>query len=160
MNATFSFLVNDYRRNDFNSRTAVKSLESPKIGVIGSTYFLQILQNYLPTAELIIQNSPREFLRSNPEELDAFLISAESGSAWTLVYPSFTVAIPRPDVVSLPRAYATQYGDETFVEFLNTWINLKQKDGTIDKLHRYWIEGSVEYERQRRWSLIDHWFDN
>jgi Na+/H+-dicarboxylate symporter/ABC-type amino acid transport substrate-binding protein len=157
MDATVSFVVRDHRRNDFSTRSAIKNLDSPRIGVIKSDYFQGLIQQYLPSAQLVTVNSLRDYFRSNPDRLDALVISAESGSAWTLVYPQFTVAVPRPDVVALPRAYAIRYGDDIFLEFLNTWIALKRRDGTIEKLRKYWIEGRVSTQRQPRWSLIDYW---
>jgi len=57
--------------------------------------------------ELVIQDPPRAFLRGERQEIDAFLLSAEAGSAWTLIYPKFAVAVPRIDVLALPVGYAT-----------------------------------------------------
>jgi hypothetical protein len=95
-------------------------------------------------------------MRGNRKDLDAFLFSAEAGSAWTLVYPQFTVAIPKPDLLSIPVAYASSYGDQPFMDFLNTWLLLKNKDGTIQRLYSYWIEGKTEERKTPVWSLIDY----
>jgi hypothetical protein len=38
---------------------------------------------------------------------------------------------------------------------VNTWIDLKRKDGTIDELFAHWITGRNAVTRQRRWSILD-----
>jgi Na+/H+-dicarboxylate symporter len=46
--------------------------------------------------------------------------------------------------------------------FINTWIDLKKKDGTLDALYRYWILGQDPAARPVRWSVIHnvlHWVD-
>jgi len=43
---------------------------------------------------------------------------------------------------------------------VNTWIELKRKDGTIDQLFAHWILGDDTTARHRRWSILDdvlHW---
>jgi ABC-type amino acid transport substrate-binding protein len=52
--------------------------------------------------------------------------------------------------------------DQAFASFLNTWIQLKQKDGTIDALYEYWILGRNVVPAKRRWSVVSdvlHWVD-
>jgi hypothetical protein len=43
---------------------------------------------------------------------------------------------------------------------VNTWIELKQKDGTLNRLYKYWILGLDAAPKQPRWSIIRnvlHW---
>ena len=49
------------------------------------------------------------------------------------MYPKFSVVIPEPDLVKLPLAYPIGQRDQAFATFVNTWIELKQKDGTLDR---------------------------
>ena len=51
-------------------------------------------------------------------------------------------------------AYATARGDRELVEYLNTWIDLKKEDQTIDRLYQYWILGRSTVENKPRWSVI------
>jgi ABC-type amino acid transport substrate-binding protein len=94
--------------------------------------------------------------------LDGFLFTAEAGSAWTLLYPKFTVVAPQPSLLSLPLAYAIARGDQEFLDFVNAWIELKQKEGTVAQLYDYWILGRGAVEKKPRWSLIldvFHWVE-
>ena len=58
----------------------------------------------------MVLNSAREFFEPRGEELDALVFSAEAGSAWSLLYPAYTVAIPQPDVLAVPLAYPMPRG--------------------------------------------------
>jgi ABC-type amino acid transport substrate-binding protein len=148
------FLVPDHRREEFSSRKSLQRMESPRIGVLDVPYHIAMLRLYLPQAEIVVLQSPREFLRGGKELLDAMLFPAESAGAWSLVYPSFTVAIPQPDVVSAPLAYPVARGDLQMAGFLSNWVELKKKDGTIESLHEHWILGGAARQRGPRWSVI------
>ena len=49
----------------------------------------------------MLLNSLREFFGAKRDDLDALVYSAEAGSAWTLIYPAYTVAVPQPDVLAV-----------------------------------------------------------
>ena len=82
------------------------------------------------------------------------MYTAESGSAWTLIYPDYSVAIPHPNVVSIPVAYALPRGDTRMKAFVDGWLELKKKDLTTQRLYDYWILGNSGEERQLRWSVL------
>jgi ABC-type amino acid transport substrate-binding protein len=150
---TIAFVVPDHRRNDFNSRSAVQSLESPRIAIPNVPYYVEKIRAYLPTAEIVIVASPRDYFQRS-DEFDALVFSAEAGSAWSLVHPEYAVAIPRPDIWAVPTGYALAKGDAEWRNFLNTWIELKQKDGTIDRIYDHWIQGEAAETKAPRWSVI------
>jgi proton glutamate symport protein len=157
---TVAFIVKDHRRDDFSSREAVRHLKAPRIGVPNIPYYIDKVQRYLPQAELVVLNSVTEFFEQHGDDLDAFVFSAEAGSAWSLLYPAYTVAIPQPDVLSAPLAYPLARGDQEFAAFLNLWIELKKQDKTIPTLYDYWILGKNAVPRERRWSVVRnvlHW---
>ncbi|MBW2385977.1 MAG: transporter substrate-binding domain-containing protein, partial [Deltaproteobacteria bacterium] len=151
---TIAFIVRDHEREKFGSRESVQNLRSPTIAVPDSPYYAAKLRRYLPDANLVVVNSPRDFFGADEGTFDALLYTAESGSAWSLIYPAFTVAVPQPDILKVPLAYAVRRGDERMVELLSTWIELKHRDRTIDDLYRHWILGRVSDQSQKRWSVI------
>jgi ABC-type amino acid transport substrate-binding protein len=154
MRATMSFVVRDHERTKFSSRDSVKALAKPRIGVLDVPYYVDTLQSYLPQAEIVKLSSPGDFFRQHHKELDALFLSAERGSAWTLIYPEFTVAIPQPDVLGAPVSIGTAPDAETLADFINTWLRLKREDKTLDQLYNYWILGGGAEPRQPRWSVI------
>ncbi len=162
LEATLAFIVKDHLREKFDSREAVKSLKAPRIGVLNVPYYVSGLKKYLPQAEIVLLDSPRDFFKNPEEDLDAMFYSAEGGSAWTLLYPSYSVALPYPDIIAVPAAYAVPTGDQTMVAFLNDWLELKKQSGSIKRTYNYWIEGQGGSEQTYRWSVIRdvlHWVD-
>jgi hypothetical protein len=99
-------------------------------------------------------DSTKDFFDSRVAELDAMFMSAERGSAWTLIYPQFSVAIPQPDVLAAPVSIAMARDAERLADFVNAWLGLKREDQTIDLLYRYWTLGGGAEPKQPRWSVI------
>lgn len=150
---TLAFVVPDYMRNRFRTRDSVQSLPSLHLAVPGRGYYAAKIRSYLPQAKLTIVDSPRTYFRSEPDTFDALVFAAEAGSAWTLIYPRFTVAVPHPDVLRVPVGYATARDDRRMAEFMDAWIVLKRNDRTIERLFAYWFEGREPAGRRRRWSI-------
>ena len=160
MKNTLAFIVRDHRRHDFTSVEALKGLQKPRIGIINVPYFIAKMHDFLPQAELVPLRSPRPFFKKQGEDLDALLYSAEAGSAWSLLYPDYSVAIPQPDIINTPLAYAMVRNDPEMTRFINSWIDLKKQDKTTDRLYDYWILGKDAKQKEPRWSIIHdvlHW---
>jgi len=149
-----AFLVPDRRRDEFNSRQALQAHDRLRLGMPDSPYYESKVRDYLPQAELVMMDSPRPFLRGEAEDLDGYVYTAEAASAWTLVYPDFTVAVPKPDILRAPRAYAVRLDDDEWLRYLDTWIELKQKDRTFDEIYDHWILGRDAADEGPRWCVI------
>ena len=160
MDVTLAFVVKDHRLEEFSSREALRHLKAPRLGVPNLPYYINKVQHLLPQATIVPLHSITEFFEGKGEELDAVLFSAEGGSAWSLLHPAYTVAIPQPGVLKGPVAYILPRGDREWVDFINVWIELKKRDRTIDALYDYWILGKNAVPKQPRWSVIRnvlHW---
>ena len=80
----------------------------------------------------------------------------------TLLYPKYTVVVPEPGIVKIPLAYPVARRDQAWASFLNTWIELKRRDGTIDALYGHWILEKQAAKREPHWSIIRnllHWVE-
>jgi len=154
LDQTLAFIVEDHRRSDFDSRATIQSQESLRIAVLPVPYYIQKIRAYLPQAELVKIDSARQFFRGQIEDIDALVLTAEVGSAWCLIYPRFSVTVPQPDVLRLPVAIPVARGNEDLVRFLNLWIQLKQRDRTLERLFDYWYRGKAEEKRVVRWSVL------
>ena len=145
-----------------SARELLQQQRGLKIGVAESLAdWAPRLTEYLPAAGIGVVDSPRSFARGETE-LDAVLFTAEAGSAWTLLYPSFSVAIPQPDVVKVPMAYALPAGETELADYVNAWIEMTKRDGTIDRLYAHWILGEGAQSTEPRWSVIRdvlHWVE-
>lgn len=66
--------------------------------------------------------SPREFLRGKWPDLGGVIYSAEGGSAWTLIYPDYSIVVPNGPRVRIPLGYPMPRGDKEWVSFVSTWV--------------------------------------
>jgi Na+/H+-dicarboxylate symporter len=147
---------------------AVPLREYPKLALTGLLtffgslrYFIDVVKARAPELKLAVVNSMtriEEGLKN--ATLDAAVLPAERGSVLSLLYPKYTVVVPEPGIIKIPLAYAVARRDKDFATFLNTWINLKRRDGTIGALYDHWILGKQAGKREPRWSVIRdvlHW---
>ena len=152
LDQTVAFIVPDHNRTKFSSRESILSQDSLKIGYTNA-YFEQKIKDFLPNATLVKINSPRPYFKGELKDVDALLFSAEAGSAWTIIYPSYNISVLQPNMIRVPTAYPL-VKDDSWQLFVNTWLELKQKDGTIDRLFEHWIEGKGAEVREPRWSIM------
>ena len=82
------------------------------------------------------------------------LTAAEIGSAWSLLFPEYTVVVPQPDVVRIPMAYAMPRGDHELVNFVRSWVELKKSDGTIERLYADALLGMTTAWHQPPWTVL------
>lgn len=103
--------------------------------------------------EVVEIPTERAFFEAEPTLADVLVTSAEAGSAWTLEYPQFAVVKPTGLDVSVPLYYLVEK-ESQFEEFLENWLALKRRGGTIDRLYDYWILGKDEKGRVPRWCIL------
>jgi Na+/H+-dicarboxylate symporter/ABC-type amino acid transport substrate-binding protein len=161
MDETVALLVPDADREQFTTWHQIRERRQLTIAMPGVGYLEKALRSALPHATLRPATDIRALLEAR-SGVDAIALPAERGSAWTLMYPNFTVVVPEPGTVKIPLAYPIGRHDQPLASFVNTWIELKRKDGTVDAVYRYWILGQDAAPRQPRWSIIRdvlHWVD-
>ncbi|MBL0713049.1 MAG: cation:dicarboxylase symporter family transporter [Desulfosarcina sp.] len=162
METTMAFVVRDHLRDAFVSPETIRAIEKLTIGIPRSlSFFSHRLKLYLPNAKVVLIDSPRDFFSNLRFDLDAILMDAEAGSAWTLIYPQFQVMVPKPDIIKIPLAYPVAGEDDEMVDFLSQWILLKQKAHLdYDIFYDHWILGLDAEKKEPRWSVIRdvlHW---
>jgi len=158
---TLAFIVPDANRGEFATWEQLRARPGLRLGIPDMPYYVQKIKERLPQAEVQLVTSVTPFFVTDDQSgLDGLAFAAERGSAWTLMYPKLSVVIPEPDLVKVPLAYPIGGGDQAFARFINTWIELKRKDGTLDGLYKYWILGQDAAPKQPRWSIMRnvlHW---
>ncbi len=78
------------------------------------------------------------------------------------MHPEYTVVVPGPEPIRVPLAYPIGRRDPQLAAFVDTWIALKRKEGTIDAAYKYWILGQDAAPPPPRWSIarnVLHWMD-
>jgi Na+/H+-dicarboxylate symporter/ABC-type amino acid transport substrate-binding protein len=145
-------VVPDHRREEFESVDAIRRMKDVRVGVSAGTYFADKLREAFPNLQVVTLGSTREFFEK--KNADVLLTSAEGGSAWTLLYPAYTVVVPTPSKVFQPLSYAVARDNAELGEFLDHWVRLKKADGTIDRLRDHWILGKGAGIHSTRWSVL------
>jgi ABC-type amino acid transport substrate-binding protein len=159
---TLGFIVPDSDRRRFESWDAIRARGALTIAVPDVPYYVAQLRGRLPQARLLPVATFDALFRPPAAAATAFAAPAERGSAWTLRYPKYSVVVPSPAPIRVPLAYALPRGEPELTTFINTWLDLKRRDGTIDELYAYWILGRGQAAPGRRWSIMRnmlHWVE-
>jgi ABC-type amino acid transport substrate-binding protein len=163
MDVTLALGVPDYRVRKFRTMDSVREIQKLTIGYTDlSLGLVTRLEEALPNATLIQLPNSQQFFQHDFSGFDALFISAESGSAFTLLYPEFEVVIPDDLRVQLPLFYAIGGGDTEMRSFLQHWVDLRRRDGTMQEFYEHWILGKNAAPKLRRWSIVRdvlHWID-
>jgi ABC-type amino acid transport substrate-binding protein len=152
---TLAFVVRDHERHDWATWDQVRRMESPRIAIPDSEHYVKTMSARLPNAEILPVDNVRPFFRQTPEEMpDALLFGAEAAGAWTLVYPSFAVVVPKPNPISIPLAYGARLGEDEWARYIDVFIELKRHSGAMNELYDHWILGqATQTLKEPRWSI-------
>jgi Na+/H+-dicarboxylate symporter/ABC-type amino acid transport substrate-binding protein len=159
LDETAAFVVKDYLRGRFETWTSIDAATDLVIGVPALPYYERLLKARLPDIPLKTFSVAQDPL---DERLgfDAVALPAERGSVLTLLNPKWTVVVPSPGVIKVPLAFPLARQDEAWAAFVNTWIEMKRRDGTLGTLYDHWILGKAAENRSPRWSVVRnvlHW---
>jgi ABC-type amino acid transport substrate-binding protein len=160
LNETIAFLVPDYRTAAFSDWSSIRSIPRLRVGVQGTSYYMRKLRDEVSNVDVVPIDGLDAAFNALKGSVDAVLVTAERGSAFTLMHPEYSVAVPKPRPVKVPLAYALAGRDAAMLALVNSWIELKRDDGTIDRLFAHWIMGQTPGAEQPRWSVIRdvlHW---
>ena len=160
LDETVAFIVPDHQRDQFTSWHALRERELT-IAAPDLPYYTRLLAELLPRATITVSHDI-ESLFATRQRVDALALPAERGSAWTMKYPAYAVVVPRPAPIAVPLAYPIGRRDDRLLRFVNTWIALKRKDGTLDATYRHWILGEDVTPSRPRWSIVRdvlHWME-
>ena len=160
MYTTWAFVVKDHLREEFALLENVRNMDGLTIGFASGAEMAFDVERYFSKAKALELESVSEFFISDQRNVNCLLISAEAGSAWTLLYPDYQVVVPKPLLGGQPLGYPVAGGDQELLHYLNSWIDYAVKVKFFDELFDYWILGRGAEEKPPRWSVIRnvlHW---
>ncbi|AOW78570.1 hypothetical protein A3Q34_18020 [Colwellia sp. PAMC 20917] len=140
---SLAFIVKDERRVEFKLWSKIIENKALIIG-IPETFFYQtaVERNFIHNKAWKI-STPRLFFKEKHQHFDGMLFGAAAASAWTLLYPEYTVIVPKPVLAPISMAFPINHNDQAFELFMRNWINMKQQSKVIDKLFNYWISNKA-----------------
>jgi len=157
---TLAFIVPDHAAAQYAEWDTIRAMPKPRIGAPGAPHFLKRAQDALPNAEFVPIGGMEEIFRPHEPPIDAFVATAERGSAYTILHPDYSAVVPKPHPYKIPLAYVIAGRDQQLASIVDTWIDMKRKDGTIDELFAHWILGRQPLAAGARWSIardVLHW---
>lgn len=153
---TLAFIVPSNRRDDFATWRAVRAQGEITIALSAFQSLQSEVSKRIPQANAVRLSSleeQRRYFETDGRSADAFLDAAEEGAAWTVLYPRFTVVVPRP-VVQLPVAYLVAPDNPSLLRAMNGWLQIERTTGDIDEIYDYWVQGKIRHVQPPRWSVI------
>jgi ABC-type amino acid transport substrate-binding protein len=157
MQVTGALVVLDHRREEFTQRIADGNFRGVRLAVARSGDIARIATALLPGAEFVNVSSLREFCESDGQEADGMIWTAEVGSAWTLLYPQFSVVPIRP-LYRVPVGYAVSQDNVELAEFISRWLMVVDAGPADERLYDHWILGKNSEKKEPRWSVIRNVF--
>ncbi len=151
---TAGLLLNDSKRDAFTNLYDIQAMKKLTIGVGNNSYYQQIAKEYFPNAEITEVSDIRNFLKGKHKQVDAVLFSTEVGSAWSMLYPEFSAIIPKGLKLKAPVGLVLPKGQADYVQFIDTWLKLKEDSGFQQKVYDYWILGENPKAQKPRWSVM------
>jgi Na+/H+-dicarboxylate symporter/ABC-type amino acid transport substrate-binding protein len=153
LDGTLALVVRDHHRGRFKDWESLRTNSHLSLAVWGTKSTITRLRNELPQAEIVAVDPPSQFFESPHLDHEAMVIVGESGAAWTLVYPQYTLVVPQP-ALRVPLAYPAAKEDAEWAEFLSRWILIHRDGPDVRRFYRYWITGESVGRRDPRWSVL------
>lgn len=152
-----STVVRDYRRQDFSDRERLMEHDALTIAYPGPIEYVRpAVEQALSGLDItwVKINDFEEFFEQPEETIDALIVEAEIGTAWTLLHPEYTVVIPKSNALMTPLGFAVPKGQHDFAALLGRWLAAKKSSGEIRAAYDYWILGEGAEKKEARWSII------
>ena len=152
MYETMALVMEDYKRSLFQDMNDLRE-KAVVLAVPDIPYYKNMMKDLFPKARLRPIGSVKDFFLGRYKEADAMVYTAEGGAFMTLIYPRYSVVVPRGLNIRLPLAFPVRMGGQSLARFMDAWIAMKTHDGTLDRLVRYWIKGENAKPKRPRWCI-------
>ncbi|MHC4408411.1 MAG: cation:dicarboxylate symporter family transporter [Planctomycetota bacterium] len=150
-----ALLIPDHAAKDLRSYEAAKrraAREPLRIAYEKGGIFVEA-RRPIPGLETIEIESTSAYVRGETDA-DALLTSAEAAAFIAMAFPEYSVVIPEGIAVNVPVVFAVRPARE-LERMIDTWVQIKEDDGTVRRLYEFWVLGKVSQEKHKpRWSVI------
>jgi Na+/H+-dicarboxylate symporter/ABC-type amino acid transport substrate-binding protein len=153
MDETLGLVVADYDRNNFAGYAQILDLPSLKIAATSYRFNEGSGQKAFPDANIVEIQNPRDFFNGKYPDINAMLYTAEAASAWTLIYPNWTVVVPKGLNIKNPVAYILPQSAMRWQKFVDTWLVYRANSSLVDNAYQFWILGKSKQNKVPRWSF-------
>ncbi|MGR9117041.1 MAG: cation:dicarboxylate symporter family transporter [Gammaproteobacteria bacterium] len=162
LEANLALVVPDHLIKAYSNENSIRELGRVRVGVKKDSYLKSRIEEHFPNLQVDELDTEAEFFAIESFRQEVLVTTAEGGSAWTLLYPGFAVVNPLEHKEGAPLVFAVAGHDFQLEKYLDTWIEIKQMNGSINHLYDYWILGKQHRDKKPRWSVIRnvlHWVE-
>ncbi|QLE84468.1 cation:dicarboxylase symporter family transporter [Shewanella sp. Scap07] len=150
---TLAIATRDHMVSQFKNAESIQALQDIKVAYVEHSDIVSDAKQKYPHIEFVKIDGYKDFFRQKKHKYDALIISAQAGSAWTLFFPGYGIAIPT-NKNRYPVAYAVAQSNQSLLNYVNNWQKLRKVDGHQDRFYEYWMLGKGASKEQPRWSVI------
>ena len=115
INEPAALLVRDSDRHKFSRWSDLIGQEDLVIGIPEAFFYAGGVKKNLPDSVVWELSTPRLFFKEQGEKIDAMIFGAAGASAWTLLYPEYSVVFPKPQIQPIAIAFPLAKEDAAFV---------------------------------------------
>jgi ABC-type amino acid transport substrate-binding protein len=165
LDVTVGLIVLDGRREEFGTLERLRAHDSLRIGLVAEPdlyeNYVQAMAGPVPYRLVQLPPDPDAVLGTRRTDLDAVMLLAEIGTAWTLLHPAYSVVVPQPLVIRRPLGYASALSAQELGATIDAWVRLQHSRGNLTRAFDYWVLGKGAESPGRRWSVAEDvlgWF--
>lgn len=140
---TLAFLVKDERRVEFTRWEKILNDKNLTVGIPETFFYKDAVERHFIHGKAWEISTPRLFFKEKYAHIDGMLFGAAAASGWTLLYPDYTVVVPKPAKAPISMSFPINKNDHAFESFMRNWIKMRKENGSLDRLFSYWIEGKT-----------------
>jgi len=151
------FVVRDERRHDFATLEHLRKLRRVTLGLMVEFPTLETrLREYLSGIDVnfVVVDTSQGMPRELPADVDALIMLAETGAAWSLLHPQYSVVIPQPDPLRWPAGVVTRKASADLAEFVDDWLVVQKASGVVSRAYDYWVLGKGGQATRKRWTIL------
>jgi ABC-type amino acid transport substrate-binding protein len=153
MEINIAFAVKGYMKDQYEKYDLIiKNLKGKTFALLKGSAYKNAMKAYFPEAKLVEIEDQKDFFEGKCKA-DALVTTAEQGSAWTLIYPHYKVAIPDKPAMKSLVAYAIPKGDPEFLNYINYCLEMSKINGYSKEQYSYWILGHSPEKKEPRWCI-------
>lgn len=133
--------------------------QNPHLRIGASIGYKNVVERHFPKAQLVIVEGLNDLIEG---KVDALVYSQISAFVWAIDHPNFAIVDYENLLGRKYFAYPVKRGAYPFLNFLNSWLYLKENQGFKEEMDRYWFKGITPKSLEPRWSVIRnvlHWVD-
>ena len=156
LDSTLGLVVRDELRDEFSSAASLARRSPVTIALLGDLPAVQDrLRQQLAGVDLrfVTLSSPKDFFEGRAPQVDAFAMLAETGAAWSILYPAYSVVVPQPGAIAVPVGVGMRRGDAELAGVVNDWLVIQRSAGVLSRVRDYWVLGHDTHKSRPRWSI-------